>query len=52
MKLVANLKPLPTPTQHTALEQTLKTANRACPWLAKEAWGHQTFGQFALHKLT
>lgn len=52
MKLVANLKLLPTPEQHAALLETLQAANRACTWLAKEAWEHQTFGQFALHKLT
>ena len=52
MKLVANLKLTPTPEQHTALLDTLKVSNRACTWLAKEAWDSQTFGQFALHKLT
>lgn len=52
MKLVANLKLTPTSEQHTALLETLKTANRACTWLAGQAWDTQTFGQFALHKLT
>jgi putative transposase len=52
MKLVANLKLTPTPEQHTALLDTLKGSNRACTWLAKEAWETNTFGQFALHKLT
>ena len=52
MKLVANLKLTPTPEQHAALLDTLKMSNRACTWLAKEAWETQTFGQFALHKLT
>ena len=52
MKLIANLKLLPTPEQHAALLQTLRTANRACTWLAKEAWDTQTFGQFALHTFT
>ncbi len=51
MKLVANLKLTPTDAQHDALLETLKTANRACTWLAGQAWAHQTFGQFALHKL-
>jgi putative transposase len=52
MKLVANLKLTPTDAQHDALLETLKTANRACTWLAGQAWEHKTFGQFALHKLT
>jgi predicted transposase len=52
MKLVANLKLLPTAEQHTALVDTLAVSNRACTWLAKEAWDTQTFGQFALHQLT
>ena len=52
MKLVANLKLTPTPEQHTALMDTLKVSNRACTWLAGQAWDTNTFGQFALHKLT
>ena len=52
MKLVANLKLTPTPEQHAALLDTLKVANRACTWLAGQAWDTKTFGQFALHKLT
>jgi putative transposase len=51
MKLVANLKLMTTPTQHAALLDTLATVNRACTWLAGQAWETQTFGQFALHKL-
>lgn len=51
MKLVANLKLMPSPSQHAALLDTLTTANRACTWLAGQAWETQTFGQFALHKL-
>jgi hypothetical protein len=52
MKLVANLKLTPTAAQHEALLETLKVTNRACTWLAGQAWETQTFGQFALHKLT
>lgn len=52
MKLVANLKLMPTPDQHAALIDTLKVSNRACTWLAGQAWDTKTFGQFALHKLT
>lgn len=51
MKLVANLKLTPTEAQHDALLETLKMANRACTWLAGQAWETKTFGQFALHKL-
>ena len=52
MKLVANLKLTPTEAQHEALLDTLTTANRACNWLSRQAWDADTFGQFALHKLT
>ena len=49
---MANLKLTPTPEQHDALLDTLKVSNRACTWLAGQAWETKTFGQFALHKLT
>ena len=52
MKLVANLKLTPTSEQHAALLDTLKVSNRACTWLAGQAWDTKTFGQFALHKIT
>ena len=52
MKLVANLKLTPTGAQHEALHDTLVVSNRACTWLAGQAWDTETFGQFALHKLT
>ena len=52
MKLVANLKLTPTEAQHEALLDTLTTANCACNWLSGQAWDTDTFGQFALHKLT
>ena len=52
MKLVANLKLTPTSEQHAALLDTLTVSNRACTWLASQAWDTQTFGQFALHKIT
>ena len=52
MKLVANLKLTPTETQVDALLATLATANSACNWLSGQAWDTETFGQFALHKLT
>lgn len=52
MKLVANLKLIPTDAQHEALHDTLAMSNRACNWLSGQAWDTETFGQFALHKLT
>lgn len=52
MKLVVNLKLLPTPYQHRALLQTLESANAACNFASGVAWENQTFGQFKLHKLT
>ena len=52
MKLIANIKLCPTAEQHTALLQTLETANAACTWIAGQAWASETFGQFKLHKLT
>jgi putative transposase len=51
MKLVVNLKLLPSPYQHRALLQTLETANDACNYGSKVAWENQTFGQYKLHKL-
>lgn len=52
MKLVANIKLLPTPEQHELLKQTLEQANEACNWISERAWEAKTFKQFALHKLT
>jgi hypothetical protein len=52
MKLIANLKLNPTPTQANALFETLKTANAACNWRSDCAWATKTFRQFALHRLT
>lgn len=51
MKLVVNLKLLPTPYQHMALRKTLEAANAACNYAGAVAWDNQTFGQFKLHKL-
>jgi hypothetical protein len=52
MKLIANLKLNPTPTQSHALSKTLKTANAACNWLSAHAWATKTCKQFALHRRT
>jgi len=51
MKLVVNLKLVPTIEQHESLLLTLERANNACNYASRVAWEHQTFGQFKLHKL-
>ena len=51
MKLVVNLKLLPSPYQHRALFQTLEMANAAGNFASGVVWEQQTFGQFKLHKL-
>ncbi|HLO32323.1 MAG TPA: transposase [Anaerolineales bacterium] len=52
MKLIAQIKLLPTPEQAQALRQTLEVANTACNYISNQAWDNQTFRQFSLHKLT
>src|SRR6266545_220216 len=52
MKLVAQVKLLPTPEQAQALRQTLEVANTACNYISNQAWDNQTFRQFSLHRLT
>jgi putative transposase len=51
MKLVANVKLLPTPEQYELLKQTLERANEACNFVSSRAWETKTFKQFSLHKL-
>lgn len=51
MKLIAQLKLLPTPEQADALKRTLETANDACTFVGREAWKTKTFGQYDLHHL-
>jgi IS605 OrfB family transposase len=51
MKLVVNLKLLPSPYQHRALLQTLEQGNAGANFASSIAWENQTFGQFKLHKL-
>ena len=51
MKLIAQIQLKPTPEQAKALKETLQTANAACDFLSSLSWEHQTFGQFALHKI-
>jgi len=51
MKLIAQLKLLPTPEQAGALKRTVETANAACDYISTVAWETHTFGKFALQKL-
>ena len=52
MKLIAQIKLLPTPEQAQALRKTLEVANAACNSISEQAWESQTFKQFPIHKLT
>jgi putative transposase len=51
MKLIAQLKLLPTPEQANTLKRTLETANSAANYASKTAWKTKTFGKFALQRL-
>jgi IS605 OrfB family transposase len=51
MKLIAQLKLLPTPEQACTLRRTLQAANAACDYISQVAWETRTFGKFALQKL-
>ena len=51
MKLIAQVKLLPTPEQEVLLRKTLETANAACDDIAERAWESKTFQAFALQKL-
>lgn len=51
MKLVVNLKLLPTAEQHQALLATMERANAACNYASAIAWQQEVFSQFHLHKL-
>jgi len=51
MKLIAQVKLLPTPEQAEALRQTLELANAACNYLSERAWEVRVFRQYDLHKL-
>jgi putative transposase len=52
MKLIAQVKVLPTPEQAGALRKTLAVANSACNYISNQAWETGTFRQFPLHRLT
>ena len=49
MKLIAQVKLLPTPAQAVALRQTLELANAACQFVSDSAWETNLFQQFDLH---
>jgi IS605 OrfB family transposase len=49
VKLIAQIKLLPTPEQRTSLLRTMERFNEACAWLAGEAFSAQMAGQFDLH---
>ncbi|HLO17552.1 MAG TPA: transposase [Anaerolineales bacterium] len=52
MKLIAQVKLLPTREQAAALRKTLEVANTACNYISDQAWENKTFRQFPLHQLT
>ena len=49
MKLIAQVKLLPTPEQAGALRHTLEQANAACRFVSDTAWETKTFRQYDLH---
>ena len=49
MKLIAQVKLLPTPEQADALRHTLEQANAACRFVSDTAWETNTFRQYDLH---
>ena len=49
MKLIAQVKLLPTPEQADALRHTLELANAACRFVSDTAWETKTFRQYDLH---
>ena len=51
MKLIAQIKLLPTPEQADALKRTLEAANTACNWVSQRAWQTQTFKHYDLQHL-
>ncbi|MHA5051704.1 RNA-guided endonuclease InsQ/TnpB family protein [Streptomyces sp. SD15] len=52
MKLVVQVKLLPTPVQAAALEATLRACNEAAGWVSQVAFEHGEFKNFPLRKLT
>jgi putative transposase len=51
VKLIAQLKLLPTPEQAAVLHATLERANAACDHASRVAWQTRTFREYALRKL-
>lgn len=51
VKLIAQLKLLPTPEQADALLRTLETTNAACNAISQIAWDTQTFGKFDVQQI-
>jgi IS605 OrfB family transposase len=51
MKLTAQIKLIPTPTQADALRRTLEAANAACDAISRATWEARTFRQFDMHRL-
>ncbi len=49
MKLIAQVKLLPTPEQADALRHTLEQANAACQFVSATVWETKTFRQYDLH---
>jgi putative transposase len=49
MKLIAQVKLLPTPEQSDVLGSTLEQANAACQFVSNTAWETKTFRQYDLH---
>ncbi|MEU0242742.1 transposase [Streptomyces sp. NPDC006235] len=52
MKLVVQVRLLPTPVQAAALEATLRACNEAAAWVSQVAFERGEFKNFALRKLT
>ncbi|MFI6494593.1 RNA-guided endonuclease TnpB family protein, partial [Streptomyces sp. NPDC050564] len=52
MKLVVQVKLLPTPVQATALEATLRACNEAATWVSEVAFERDVKNNFALRRLT
>jgi len=51
MKLIAQIKLLPTDEQREKLLATLERANEACDWISGQAWDDGTLSQYGIHKL-
>ncbi|MGW4020095.1 RNA-guided endonuclease InsQ/TnpB family protein [Streptomyces sp. NPDC005009] len=52
MRLVVQVRLLPTPVQASALESTLRACNEAATWVSEVAFAHGEFKNFALRRLT